>query len=130
MMLPVVDLHRLRVDMRLECREVVWQWGKYVTCFCRSRALLFYLCHREHPCEVWMSNPALRDTVPSISWLRGRAVLFFFGGAGGRVSAALAALSGRHYVDRPTVLLQFRAGAVHGGGGSRGQKYRDAETPA
>src|SRR5207237_8396322 len=52
------------------------------------------------------------------------------GGAGGRVSAALAALSGRDYVDRPTVLLQFRAGAVHGGGGSRGQKYRDAETPA
>ena len=30
MMLPVMDLHRLRVDVRLERGEVVWELGQFV----------------------------------------------------------------------------------------------------
>src|SRR6266581_9376667 len=37
MMLAVVDLHGLRVDMRLECGEVVRQLGEHVSCFSSSR---------------------------------------------------------------------------------------------
>ena len=29
-MLPVMDLHRLRVDVRLECREIVGKLRKFV----------------------------------------------------------------------------------------------------
>src|SRR5205814_971120 len=56
-----------------------------------------------------------------------RAVLSHPGGARGGVTAALAALPRRYYVDRPAVLLQFRAGAVHGGSGRGYQERRDAE---
>ena len=31
MMLPVMDLHRLRVDVRLERGEVVWELGQFVS---------------------------------------------------------------------------------------------------
>src|SRR5438093_7083845 len=124
MMLAVMDLHRLRVDVRLERRDVVWQRGQRV-----SREFL-YLSHRVCPEKCGFQTPHCATQFPP--YLGSADVLSSppTGGARGGVSVALAALSGRHYVDWPLVLLQFRAGAVHGGGGSRGQKHRNPKTAA
>src|ERR1041385_4332260 len=53
MMLAVVDLHGLRVDMRLERPEIVRQRRKR-------------MWHRERSLVVWLSNPGLRGAVPSV----------------------------------------------------------------
>src|SRR5712664_3505098 len=90
-MLVVVNLHRLRVDLRLECREVVGQRGKGVFRVPAGGRLLFLdLCHCGRSLEVCTSNPALRGTVPPISCSAERAVLSHSGGARGGVSPALA----------------------------------------
>src|SRR6266550_613368 len=129
-MLTVVDLHRLRVDVRLEGREIVRQRRKYVSRLGRSRALFFYLCPRYDPEKFGLQTPHCAARFHP--YLGSADVLSAptSGGARGGVSAALAALSGRHYVDRPAVLFQFCTRAVHGGGGSCGQEYRDAKARA
>src|SRR6266849_9451742 len=132
MMLVVMDLHCLRVDIRLERREVVRQRGKRMSRFGTRPAcvLLGDLWHRIQSFRSVAVKPRIARH-GSLHILASADVLSSppTGGARGGVSAALAALSGRHYVDRPAVLLQFRAGAVHGGGGSRRQKHRDSKTP-
>src|SRR5882672_2263741 len=133
MMLVVMDLHRLRVDVRLEGREVVWQRGKRMSRF-GTRPACVLLCDLWHRVQSFRSV-AVKPRIArhgSLHILASADVLTSppTGGARGGVSAALAALSGRHYVDRPAVLFQFRARAVHGGGGSRGQKHRNPKTAA
>src|SRR5436309_1772542 len=133
MMLVVMDLHCLRVDIRLERREVVWQRGKRMSRF-GTRPAGVLLCDWWHRVQSFRSV-ALKPRIArhgSLHILASADVLSSppTGGARGGVSAALAALSGRHYVDRPPVLLQFRAGAVHGRGGPRCKEHRDAKVAA
>src|SRR5258705_3694035 len=129
-MLAVVDLHRLRVDVRFEGREIVRQRRKYVSGLGRSRALFFYLCHRYDPEKFGFQTPHCAARFPP--YLGSADVLSTptSGGARGGVSAALAALSGRHYVDRPAVLFQFCTRSLHGGGGSCRPKHGDAKARA
>src|SRR6266571_121926 len=114
-MLPVVDLHRLRVNVRLEGGEIVRQRGQYVSRLGCSRPLFFYLCHREYPGKFRFQTPHCATQFPP--YLGSADVLSspISGGARGGVPAALAALSGRHYVDRPALLLQLCTGPVRGG---------------
>src|SRR5436309_8680933 len=133
MMLVVMDLHCLRVDIRLERREVVWQRGKRMSRF-GTRPAGVLLCDWWHRVQSFRSV-ALKPRIArpgSLHILASADVLSSppTGGARGGVPAALAALSGRHHVDRPAVLLQFRPRAIHGGGGSGGQKHRNPKTVA
>src|SRR2546422_11196240 len=107
MMFAVVDLHRLRVDVRLEGGEVVWQRGKRV-----SREFL-YLSHCVRPEKCGSQTPHCAARFPP--YLGSADVLSSptSGGARGGVPAAAAALSGRHYVGAPGVLRHVRTGPVH-----------------
>src|SRR6266576_58286 len=80
---------------------------------CLFSALFFYLCHRYEPEKFGFPTPHCAARFPP--YLGSADVLSTptSGGARGGVSAALAALSGRHYVDRPAVLFQFCTRAVH-----------------
>src|SRR6266511_1191936 len=68
--LAVVDLHRLRIDVRLERPEVVGQDGERVARLSPGRSfhLLFHRCHRRHPCVCGftVSNPRGSRQVPGL----------------------------------------------------------------
>src|SRR5947209_2242012 len=123
-MFAVVDLHGLRVNVRLQRREIVRQRRKLV-----SRELL-YLRHCARPVECACPTPHCATRFPPYFAPRNVLSSPTSGGARGGVSAALAALPRRHYVDRSAVLLQLRAGSVHGGGRRRHEERRYAKARA
>src|SRR2546430_11833022 len=132
MMFAVVDLHGLRVDVGLERREIVGQWRQYLSRFATrfSRALFFHVGHRVCPFECASQTPHCATQFPPYFAPRNVLSSPTSGGARGGVSAALAALPRRHYVDRSAVLLQLRAGSVHGGGRRRHEERRYAKARA
>src|SRR3989475_13181950 len=123
-MFAVVDLHRLRVDVRLQGCEVIRRRRKLVT-----RELLYFR-HCVRPVECACRTPHCATRFPPYFAPRNVLSSPTSGGARGGSSAALAALPRRQYVDRYAVLLQLRAGSVHGGGRRRHEERRYAKARA
>src|SRR5713226_6321718 len=111
---------RNRTAAREVCASCPCRWPPFVLGSVPLRAFLGSLHPKPRIARHSSPHILLRGTCRPLPLRRPR----------GGVSPALAALPGRNYVDRPAVLLQLRAGAIHGGSGPRRQKHRNPEAAA